>query len=72
VMLKNGKMRCYCMPSNNEAYYKSEVFGRVLGYVQQHPKQCRMKDSQNKLIISMEDIGSVSEALGVLRSILRA
>jgi transcription-repair coupling factor (superfamily II helicase) len=70
VSLKNEKMRCYCMPSDNEAYYRSEVFGKILGHIQRNPKKSRMKESQNRLVVTLEEITSVAQARQLLESIL--
>ncbi len=65
ISLKNEKLRGYFVTGNNE-YFKSEVFGRVLSFVQTHPKRCRMKDMASKLILTIESIGSVEAATEIL------
>ncbi|HLZ17423.1 MAG TPA: TRCF domain-containing protein, partial [Cyclobacteriaceae bacterium] len=65
ISLKNGKMRTYFV-SGNEAYFKSEVFGKILSFVQQHSKMCRMKDTAGKLILTLENIHSVEQAIKFL------
>jgi len=65
ISLKNEKLRGYFVTGNNE-YFKSEVFGRVLSFVQTHLKRCRMKDMASKLILTIESIGSVEAATEIL------
>jgi len=48
--------------SENEEYFKSAVFGKILLFVNQHPKTCRMKDTSGKLLLTLEDILSVDDA----------
>ncbi len=66
ISLKNGKMRIYFV-SGNEAYFKSAVFGKILLFVQQHSKSCRMKDTAGKLILTLENINSVEKAIDFLQ-----
>jgi len=66
ISLKNGKLRLHFI-SGNEDYFKSPVFGKILALVQQHSKTCRMKDTAGKLILTVENIGSVESALEILQ-----
>ncbi|MBS1490084.1 MAG: transcription-repair coupling factor [Bacteroidetes bacterium] len=61
ISLKGGKMRIYFI-SGNEAYVKSEIFGKILAYIQRHSKTCRMKDSAGKMTLIVENIRSISDA----------
>ena len=65
LSLKNQKLRGYFV-TNNDAYFKSEVFGKILGFAQTHSKRCRMKDTGGKPMIIIEAIPSVNAALEVL------
>jgi transcription-repair coupling factor (superfamily II helicase) len=62
LLLKGGKLKGYFVPQSNEAYYKSDVFGRVLAYMQAHPKQCKMKEVKEKLLLTIEGVHEVSVA----------
>ena len=65
ITLKSEKLRGYFI-SGKEEYYKSDVFGHILGFVQTHPRQCRMKDTNGKLILTIENILSVDTAIEFL------
>jgi len=62
LVLKNENMKCYLMPSDNEAYYRSEVFGKILQYVQTHPKKCKLREHKKRLILTVSEVLSVQEA----------
>ncbi|MBL7848124.1 MAG: transcription-repair coupling factor [Cyclobacteriaceae bacterium] len=64
VVLKNGRMRATFV--GRDEYFKSETFGRVLAFIQRHPKQCRLKDHVGQPMITVEDISSVDSALQLL------
>ena len=68
IILKGGKMRGYFVTSK-EAYFNSEVFGRILGFIQDN-KKCRLKDSDGKAMIICEDIEAVSKAIALLTPLL--
>jgi len=65
ISLKNEKLRGNFISGKDE-YFKSDVFGHILSFVQTHPKQCRMKDSQGKLILTIENITNVDAAIEFL------
>ncbi len=66
LTIKDSQMKGYFVSGDNEAYYKSEVFGRILEFIQKHPKKCRLKDSHKKLILIFSDIASIEEASELL------
>ncbi len=66
LALKNEKLKGYLVPSDNEAYYKSPIFGKILTYVQKHPKKCRLKEHKKRLILTVNEILSVKEGIDIL------
>jgi transcription-repair coupling factor (superfamily II helicase) len=66
LSLKNERLRAYFV-SNNDRYFSSEVFGKILGYVQQHPRQCKIKDQGGKAMMVVEQIEHVDKAIELLR-----
>lgn len=66
VTLKNESMKCYFMPSDNEAYFQSDVFGKVLAFVQMRPRQCKMKEYKTRLILRIEEIRTVDEGISLI------
>jgi transcription-repair coupling factor (superfamily II helicase) len=70
VTLKNDSMKGYFVPSANEAYYKSEVFGKILQWVQKHPKISRLKELNKKLMLIFDDVPSIETALELMQNML--
>jgi len=66
LSLKSDKLKGYFL-SGKEEYFKSEIFGKILEFVQAHPRKCRMRDHAGKLILTIEDIHSVDMALEILQ-----
>jgi transcription-repair coupling factor (superfamily II helicase) len=53
----------------NEAYYKSDKFGKVLQYLQKNPKKARLKEVKSKLIVIFENIKTIQRAKEELSAI---
>lgn len=66
LVLKGGKLRIYFVGADNEAYYRSQAFGRVLGYVQKFSRRCQLKNANGRNLIVMDGVVSVSDALDIL------
>lgn len=65
ISLKNEKLKGQFV-SNNDSYFKSDVFGNILRFVQQHGKRCRMKDANGRFTLTVDSISSVADALTLL------
>ena len=70
VILKNDLMKCYFLPSDNEAYFQSPIFGKIIAFVQQRPKKSKMKEYKTRLILSFTDINSVDEGKSLFNQML--
>jgi len=62
ISLKNDKFKGQFISGKDE-YFKSEIFGKILAFVQANSRRCKMKDTGGKLILTIEKIGSVEDAL---------
>ncbi|MEQ9440735.1 MAG: transcription-repair coupling factor [Cyclobacteriaceae bacterium] len=69
LILKHGMMKCYFVRLDHEEYFKSETFGKILQYVQQHPKSCRMKETKKRPILSIEGVEDTRHAIEILDQI---
>ena len=66
IILKNETMKGHFLSKDNESYFNSEIFGGILSFVNSHPRKCRMKEHKNKLIITVDEVSSIDEAMNVL------
>lgn len=69
IVLKNGNMKCYFVPSENEKYFQSPVFGRVLAFVQGNSKRCKMKEYKTRLILTIHEVLTVLEGIELLTKV---
>jgi transcription-repair coupling factor (superfamily II helicase) len=67
ITLKNEKLKGQFITSKDE-YFKSDLFGRILAFVQSNPKLCRLKDTNGKLLLTIENIRSVEDGLRLLNN----
>ncbi len=70
ITLKSNKLKGYLQVEDNDAYFQSETFGMILQYVKEHASKCKMREYKNKLIISIDPVENVSEAIEHLDSML--
>ncbi len=69
ITLKNNKMLTYFLSKQDSDYYNSPMFKAVLLYAQKTPKQTFLKEQNNKLWLTIENIKSVDEAIVVFEKI---
>lgn len=69
VTLKSDSMKCYFLPSDNEKYFQSPVFGKILSFVQAHPRICQMKEYKTRLILKIDNVETVAQATDLLKQI---
>jgi transcription-repair coupling factor (superfamily II helicase) len=69
ITLKNNKMLAYFLSKQDSEYYNSPMFKAVLSYAQKTPKQTNLKEQNNKLWLTIENIKSVDEAIVVFEKI---
>lgn len=73
IVLKQKRLIGYFVSDQQSAYYQTETFTRFLKYVQQHSKDCVMKEKQTKsglrLLVTFIKIDNVQKALDVLKRI---
>lgn len=62
IILKEKRMICHFISNQNSPFYKTKEFGFILQYVATHPKNCKMKESLQKLTVTFNGINSISDA----------
>ena len=74
VIMKQGKLIGYFISDQQSGFYQSEMFTKVLQFVQLHPNICKMKEKQTRkglrLLLTFEHINTIEKSLKVLQPIL--
>ena len=72
ITLKQHRMICYLPANPDSPYYQSEAFGRVIHYASFHPRECQLRDvdertnrTQRSLLIKPVD--TFEQALAIMR-----
>ena len=70
IVLKQQKLLAYFIAEQDSKFYQSELFRGILIYVQQHPKECQLKEKETRnglrLMLTFTGIDSIEKALKVL------
>ena len=69
LTLKNKKMLAYFLNKQQSDYFSSPMFQASLLYAQKYPNLCTLKEQNNKLYLTIEDVDSVKRSAEVLTQI---
>jgi transcription-repair coupling factor (superfamily II helicase) len=73
LILKKGKMIGYFVSDQQSTFYQSEIFTKVLKFIQFNSAICTMKEKETKhglrLLLTFNTINSVEQALSTLQKI---
>lgn len=69
LTLKNKKMLCYFLNKQESDYFSSPMFQAALLYAQKYPSLCTLKEQNNKLYLTIEDVATIHRASDVLQQI---
>lgn len=69
LTLKNNILKGYFVSTENDAFFTSEQFGKVIDYIKINPTRCSLKESKNRLIIMHSDVGTVAQMDEVLSAL---
>jgi transcription-repair coupling factor (superfamily II helicase) len=70
IILKNRTLKTYFLQNQNSPYFKSPAFNNILGFVQNNPRLCKLKEEKGKLSLTLLQVDSVMEANRLLERIL--
>jgi transcription-repair coupling factor (superfamily II helicase) len=62
-------MLCYFLSKQDSEYYNSPMFKAVMLYAQKSHKQTQLKESNNKLWLTIEGVKSIDDAITHLSKI---
>lgn len=69
IVLKGGVLRIYFVSAENQAYFNSSAFTKVLEYIQKNVVTCHFKEVNGRNIVVIDNVPTVTAALDILRSI---
>lgn len=69
VVLRNKTLIGYFVADQQSPFYQTERFTAILKFLQANPRSCKMKEANEKLMLYISGINSVSQALNTLQEI---
>jgi len=69
LILKNKKMKAYFLSKKQSDYFASPMFLAVLAYAQKYPRLCNLKEQNEKLHLTVEDVASIDRASEIMTQI---
>ena len=70
ILLKNKRFIGYFVTNQASPFYQSEVFSKILKFVQVNTQKVRLKEEKKKLSLTIRDIDSVEAANEQLKKLL--
>ncbi len=70
LVIKNEKMIGYFISKKDSPYYQSEAFTRVLNFVQTNPKNAKLMEKNEKLVLMFGGVNTVGKALEELNKLV--
>jgi len=67
--LKGEKMIAFLVSNPMSGYYQTENFGKILHFVAVHPRQCQLRDQNNRRSVVVSLVRTVDQAYKVLSEI---
>jgi transcription-repair coupling factor (superfamily II helicase) len=69
LQFKNNILKCYFVSTEQQNYFTSETFGKILDYVKKHPKTSQLRDNKGKALMNIENLTTINQILNELNSI---
>ncbi|MCU4165108.1 transcription-repair coupling factor [Marinilabiliaceae bacterium A049] len=66
IMLKNNLLYLYFVSNQESIFFQSQVFSKILLWLQNNPRKATMKEGKSKLYLMMKDINSIEEAREII------
>jgi transcription-repair coupling factor (superfamily II helicase) len=70
VALKQEIMYLYFVDDSNKAYYQSPMFGRILHYLQNNSRRCRIRERNERRSLAIDHVVTVEGAVDILSEML--
>lgn len=69
IVLRNKTLIGYFIADSQSTFYQTEQFTSILKYLQENQKHCKIKESNDKLLLYIMNVSTVNAALSALREL---
>lgn len=70
LILRSSLMSLHLPSADREAYYQSETFGRIIGFVTRNTKRCEFRQRNGHHIIHIKEVASIDQAIQICQELL--
>ena len=67
IALRDNLMTAHFVSNQESPYYETETYHQVMQYIISHPKRCALKQTESKLILTIKEVSTVTQALTIVR-----
>ena len=67
ILLRHHNMTAYFVSNQESKYYESATFQKLMQYIMNHPKRTAVKETNDKLQLTVKEVSTVTQALDLLR-----
>ena len=71
VVLKKEQMSLFLVSDPESPYYNSEAFDKLIAYLQNHPRECNLREQNGKRSIVIKPVPTVEKACDVLQEMMK-
>ena len=68
IVLRDNLMIAHFVSNQESPYYETETYHQVMQYIISHPKRCALKEAHAKLILTIKEVSTVTQALDIVRA----
>ena len=69
LIMKSNKLIGYFPLQERTNYYQSESFGKVLSYAQANHRNCYLKETSNRIVLTIDAVSDIHQALHIMQDI---
>jgi transcription-repair coupling factor (superfamily II helicase) len=63
---RRGILKCYTVENPESAYYDSNTFARLMGYIMRHPSRCSMRQMEKNILITIQSVNTLHQAMEIM------
>ena len=72
ILLRHHNMTAYFVSNQASKYYESPTYMQIMQYIMSHPKRTALKETNDKLQLTVKEVSTVTQALELLREMSHA
>ena len=71
ILLRHHNMTAYFVSNQASKYYESPTYIQIMQYIMSHPKRTALKETNDKLQLTVKEVSTVTQALELLKEMSR-